>query len=71
MAVPLFLGGGNGPVLPDWLWSLVKTAAVLAVLLWAGRRFPTVRMERYMEVAWLVLIPATLLQALFVSLVVI
>ena len=71
MAVPLFLGGGNGPLLPDWSWSLVKTAAVLALLVWAGRRFPTVRMERYMEVAWLVLVPATLLQALFVSLVVI
>lgn len=71
MAVPLFLGGGAGPVLPDWLWSLVKTAAVLAGLVWAGRRSPTIRMERFMEVAWLVLIPLTLLQALFVSIVVI
>jgi NADH-quinone oxidoreductase subunit H len=71
MAVPLFLGGGAGPVLPDWLWSTLKTAAVLALLVWASRRFPTIRMERYMEVAWLVLVPATLLQALFVSIVVI
>jgi NADH-quinone oxidoreductase subunit H len=71
MAVPLFLGGGAGPLLPDWLWSVVKTAAVLGVLVWAGRRFPTIRMERYMEIAWLVLVPATLLQALFVSIVVI
>lgn len=71
MAVPLFLGGGAGPLLPDWLWSLVKTAVVLGVLVWVGRRVPTVRMERYMEVAWMVLVPATLLQALFVSIVVI
>jgi NADH-quinone oxidoreductase subunit H len=71
MAVPLFLGGGHGPLLPDWLWSLVKTAAVLALLVWGGRRFPTIRMDRFMAVAWLVLVPATLLQALFVSLVVI
>lgn len=71
MAVPLFLGGGAGPLLPDWLWSLVKTAAVLAVLVWVGRRVPTVRMDRYVEVAWMVLIPATLLQALFVSILVI
>jgi len=71
MAVPLFLGGGSGPLLPDWAWSLVKTAAVLAVLVWAGRRVPTVRMDRFTEVAWMVLIPATLLQALFVSIVVI
>lgn len=71
MAVPLFLGGGAGPVLPGWLWSLVKTAAVLALLVWAGRRLPTIRMERFTEISWLVLVPATLLQALFVSFVVI
>jgi NADH-quinone oxidoreductase subunit H len=70
MAVPLFLGGGGGPLLPAWLWTLLKTAAVLAVVVWLGRRFPTVRMERFVEVAWMVLIPLTILQALVVSLVV-
>ncbi|SFB05926.1 NADH dehydrogenase subunit H [Amycolatopsis marina] len=71
MAVPLFLGGGAGPVLPAWLWSVLKTAAVLAALVWVSRRLPTIRMERFTEISWMVLIPATLLQALFVSLVVI
>lgn len=70
MAVPLFLGGGAGPLLPGWVWSLVKTAAVLAFLVWAGRRLPTIRMERFQEVAWIVLIPLTLLQALVVAIVV-
>lgn len=70
MSVPLFLGGGLGPVLPGWLWSLVKTAVVLAGLVWAGRRLPTIRMERFEEIAWIVLIPATLLQALVVAVVV-
>lgn len=69
MAVALFLGGGGGPWLPGWLWSLGKTAAVLGLLVWAGRRFPSVRMERFEEIAWLVLIPATLVQALVVSFV--
>lgn len=71
MAVPLFLGGGAGPLLPEWLWSVVKTSGVLGLLVWVSRRVPTIRMERYMEVAWLVLVPATLLQALVVSIVVI
>lgn len=71
MAVPLFLGGGSGPLLPGWLWSVVKTAAVLAAFVWAGRRMPTIRMERFEEIAWMVLIPAMLLQTLFVSVVVI
>lgn len=69
-AVPLFLGGGAGPVLPSWAWSLVKTCAVLAVLVWTRGRFPVVRMDRFMTVSWLVLIPAALLQMLVVGLVV-
>ncbi|GAB3366248.1 MULTISPECIES: complex I subunit 1 family protein [Amycolatopsis] len=69
-AVPLFLGGGAGPLLPPWLWSVVKTLAVLAVLVWLKRRLPTVRMERYQEIAWVVLIPVTLVQALVVAVVV-
>ena len=70
MAVPLFLGGGNGPLLPAWLWTLLKTALVLVAIVWGRRRFPTVRMERFVEVAWVVLIPLTILQALVVALVV-
>jgi NADH-quinone oxidoreductase subunit H len=69
-AVPLFLGGGGGPLLPAWLWSIVKTAAVLALLVWVRRRLPAVRMERFAEVAWVVLIPITLIQALVVAVVV-
>lgn len=70
MAVPLFLGGGHGPLLPAWLWTIVKTGAVLAAIVWVGRRFPTVRMDRFVEIAWVVLIPLTILQTLFVALVV-
>jgi NADH-quinone oxidoreductase subunit H len=69
-AVPLFLGGGAGPLLPAWAWSLVKTCMVLALLVWAGRRLPVLRMDRFMEFAWVVLIPAALLQALVVAIVV-
>lgn len=69
-AVPLFLGGGAGPVLPPWLWTLLKTAAVLAVLVWARHRLPAVRMDRFTWLSWLVLIPAALLQMLVVGIVV-
>jgi NADH-quinone oxidoreductase subunit H len=69
-SVALFLGGGSGPLLPGWAWSLLKGLAVLAVLVWAGRRVPTVRMDRFTEVAWVVLVPLTILQALVVAVVV-
>ncbi|MFC9976990.1 complex I subunit 1 family protein [Spirillospora sp. NPDC127200] len=69
-AVPLFLGGGAGPLLPGWAWALVKAYLVLAVLVWARHRLPVIRMDRFMTAAWVVLIPATLLQMLVVGIVV-
>ncbi|MBP0456060.1 complex I subunit 1 family protein [Streptomyces montanisoli] len=69
MAVPLFLGGGAGPLLPAWAWSLIKTLAVLAVLVVAVRRLPLVRADRYVELAWVVLIPLTIAQTLVPALV--
>jgi len=69
MAVPLFLGGGAGPLLPAWAWSAVKTLAVLALLTWGRRRLPVLRADRYAELAWVVLIPLSVGQALVPALV--
>ena len=66
-AVPLFLGGGAGPLLPAWLWTIVKTALVLAALIAIRHRLPTIRPDRFAEVAWIVVLPATLLQVLIVA----
>lgn len=68
-AVPMFLGGGAGPLLPDWLWVLVKTVALLTVLVWLRRRVPVFRPEKFMELGWVVLLPAVLLQDLVVAVV--
>lgn len=68
--VPLFLGGGHGPWLPAWAWTLLKTAGVLGLLVAGRRLLPTLRMERYVEFALTVLVPLTLLQALAVAVVV-
>jgi len=69
-AVPLFLGGGAGPVLPGVVWVAVKTLAVLALLTWVRWRLPVIRPDRYVEVAWVVLIPLILAQTLGTSLLV-
>ncbi|CAN5193084.1 hypothetical protein BH24ACT12_BH24ACT12_14270 [soil metagenome] len=70
MAAALFLGGGSGPWLPDPVWQLLKTLLVTAVLVGVGRRLPVLRPDRAVELAWMVLVPATLLQALVVALLV-
>ncbi|MEP7331679.1 MAG: NADH-quinone oxidoreductase subunit H [Terracoccus sp.] len=68
-AVPMFLGGGAGPLLPGWLWVLVKAIVVLTALVLVRRRLPAARPDLFMEVGWLVLLPAALAQVLIVSVV--
>ena len=68
-AVPMFLGGGAGPLLPAWAWVLVKTLAVLAALVWVRRKLPAFRPDKFMEVGWMVLLPAVLAQDLVVAVV--
>ncbi|HMM94708.1 NADH-quinone oxidoreductase subunit H [Phycicoccus sp.] len=68
-AVPMFLGGGAGPLLPGWAWVPLKAAVLLAVLVGVRRRLPSLRPERFMEVGWVVLLPAVLVQDLVVAVV--
>ncbi len=70
MAAALFLGGDAGPWLPGPLWELLKTVGVVVLLVVVGRRIPLIRPDRFVEVGWMVLIPATLLQALVVAVLV-
>lgn len=69
MAVALFLGGGAGPWLPAWLWTVLKTLAVLAVLVALRHRSPAMHPERLVRFGWLVALPVVLLQVLAVSVV--
>lgn len=68
-AVPLFLGGGAGPFLPDWCWVLVKTSLLLGAFVALRRRLPSLRPDRFVEVGWVVLLPVVLLQVLVVAVV--
>lgn len=69
-AVPLFLGGGAGPWLPAPLWSVLKILLVSAVLVGLGHWLPRVRLDRFMEVAWVLLIPLSLVNLFLVGLLI-
>ncbi len=68
-AVPMFFGGGAGPLLPDWSWVIVKTLMLTAGMVWLRRVMPILRPQRLAEVGWVVLIPLTIVQVLVVSLI--
>jgi len=65
----VFLGGGAGPLLPSPVWMTLKTVALLAVLVAVRRWLPLLRPERFMELGWMVLLPASLLQVLVVAVI--
>jgi len=60
MAAAAFLGGWLGPVLPGPAWMILKTVAVMSIVIAAGHRLPRLRLERFVVVAWVVLIPLSL-----------
>jgi NADH-quinone oxidoreductase subunit H len=60
----LFLGGWSGPwsdVLGP-LWTLLKAALVAVVIIWLRVSWPRVREDQLQRLAWLVLLPAALVQ---------
>ena len=61
-----FLGGWWGPWLPGPAWVVVKTLALLALMVVAGHLLARVRIQRFVLVAWVGLIPLALLN-IFVS----
>lgn len=69
VAVPLFLGGGAGPLLPGWVWVLIKTVSLSVLLVVAGRRIPTLRPDKLLEIGWAVVLPLVVAQALVVSVI--
>ncbi len=55
-----FLGGWMGPWLPGPVWLTLKTLALVVVLLLVSHLLGRVRLERFVVVAWVVLIPLAL-----------
>ena len=55
-----FLGGWMGPWVPGPVWLAFKTLALVAVLLLVSHFLGRVRLERFVVVAWVVLIPLAL-----------
>lgn len=68
-AVPLFLGGGAGPLFAGWVWVLLKTVVLSGLLVLAGRRLPSLRPDKLLELGWVVVLPLVVAQDLVVSII--
>ena len=63
IAVTLFLGGWNGPWLPDTLkfvWFFLKLGALVFFFIWVRWTFPRLRYDQLMNLGWKVLLPLAL-----------
>lgn len=56
-----FLGGWQGPWLPGPVWLGLKTLALLLVLVVLGQYLPRPGPERFLTIAWVVLLPLSFL----------
>jgi len=62
MATALFLGGGDGfllpnGIIPSWIWFLLKTFAIVFLFLWFRWTYPRLRVDRLMQFCWKFLMP--------------
>jgi NADH-quinone oxidoreductase subunit H len=60
IAIVLFLGGWNGPWLPEslkFLWFFAKLGALLFFFIWVRWTFPRFRYDQLMHLGWKVMLP--------------
>ncbi len=63
----LFLGGWRGPVLPGFLWFLIKVFAVFFFMVWTRTTLPRVRIDQLMAFAWKFLFPLALINLIITA----
>lgn len=57
----LFLGGWKGPLLPPFLWFLIKLVVVFWVVFWIRATVPRLRVDQLSALSWKVLLPLSLI----------
>jgi NADH-quinone oxidoreductase subunit H len=52
IAATLFLGGPAGPVLPGFIWFIIKIWAFFLFTQWARSAVPRLRVDQFLEIGW-------------------
>jgi NADH-quinone oxidoreductase subunit H len=61
IATTLFLGGWRGPLLPPWLWFLIKTYFLIFIMMWLRWTLARLRVDQLMNLGWKYLLPLAFL----------
>jgi NADH-quinone oxidoreductase subunit H len=64
----LFLSGWKGPLLPPWLWFIIKVFIVFFVMVWTRATLPRIRIDQLMALAWKFLLPLALINLFIIAL---
>jgi NADH-quinone oxidoreductase subunit H len=67
MATTLFLGGWQGPILPSWMWFMLKSMSLFFVLIWFRGTFPRFRIDQVMAFSWKFLLPLSIANIFIVA----
>ena len=70
MITALFLGGWLGPILPGWMWFLVKTSILIVLFILIRAALPRLRYDQLMSLGWKVMLPIALLNLMVTAAVI-
>lgn len=70
IATTLFLGGWSGPLLPGWVWFILKTFVIMSLFIWVRWTFPRMRVDHLQSFCWKLLFPLTILNIIVTCLLV-
>lgn len=70
IATVLFLGGWNGPILPEIVWFFLKVLFVIFIYLWLESTLPRLRFDQLMALGWKILIPVALVNIVITSVII-
>ena len=69
LATIIFLGGWQGPLLPPFVWFVLKTALFVFMYVWLRTTFPRLRYDMLMRFGWKVLLPLSMLNVIVTAIV--
>jgi NADH-quinone oxidoreductase subunit H len=63
----VFLSGWKGPLLPPWLWVLIKVGIVFFFIVWVRTTVPRVRIDQLMSFGWKFLFPLAMINLIITA----